>query len=79
MAVSWISGQKDIRKLISLVWADDTHNASISVYTLSAIAINMKVPQGIAQHTFHHVLGLLNAFADFGFVLNVSFGGEGFM
>jgi len=31
------------------------------------------------QHTFSHILGLLNAFADFAFVLDVGFGGEGFV
>ena len=31
------------------------------------------------QRTFRHVLGLLNAFVNLAFVLDVSFGGEGFV
>jgi hypothetical protein len=33
----------------------------------------------IFQHTFRHVFGLLNAFPDLSFILNVRFGGEGFV
>ena len=55
------------------VFAVCTYNASISVNTLVP-AIQMSHSAIVFQHTFRHIFGLLNAFADFAFVLEVGFG-----
>lgn len=55
-----------------------TYNASISVHMLVS-AVRMGSNLTMFQHTFRHVFGLLDAFANLAFVLNVCFGGEGFV
>ena len=66
-------GQKYMFECWLGVFAVCTYNASISVCTLvSAILVSIRAI--VFQLTFCHVFGLLNAFADFGFILNVRFG-----
>jgi len=72
-----ILAQKDMCEGLLGLFITCTHNASISVHKLALLQTSSS--HIMLQRTFPYILGLLNALADLAFVLDVSFGGEGFM